>query len=196
MRRTALAFRITLALIAIILLVGVYAFTRYVDSPVTASNIAIPATTSNTVKAQTLNSTPVDVTGQYASFSYPALFTPLKQQLAPSGNILASYSYEHRAFVSWQLTITINYLPGGAITDDSAYYARVENPQRYIASTQTVNGATVTTMTDLETNGFSKIAFLFHDSDSVDISLNSQDATNIAEQQAALNQVVKSWQWK
>lgn len=195
MRRVALTFRIILSLLVIGLLVGVYSFLRYVNSPVSASNIATSKTDSSSQKITKLKSSPIAVNGAYASFTYPSIFTPLKQQTL-SGNILASYGYEHRALLSWQLEITINYLPSGSTAGDGSYYAMSQDPTRYNAVTETVNGSPVTTMSDLEAGGFNKIAFLFHGSYSADISLSSMDSQNASEEQAVLNQVVQSWQWK
>jgi hypothetical protein len=194
MRRTAQAFRITLSLLVIGLIVGAYSFLRYVNSPASASNIVSPATTLSQ-KTSTIKSTPVTVSDPYANFSYPSIFKPLKQQ-PNTGNILASYGYEHHALLPWQLVVTINFLPSDSTKDDSAYYAMSQNPTRYNALTSTVNGNQVTTMTDLESGGFSKIAFLFHGSYSADISFNSDDAQNASEEQAILTQVLQSWQWK
>lgn len=194
MRRVALAFRVFLSLLVVTLIVGVYTFMRYVNSPASASSILSPTSTSSQkqVKAQ---SSPVAVSGTYASFTYPSIFTPLKP-LPISGNILAIYSYEHRELVTWQLTITINLLPGNSMKDDSSYYSMLENPTRYNESTETVNGNPVIIMTNLESGGFDKIAYIFHGFNSVDISLNSEDAQDADEEQAALNEVVSSWQWK
>jgi hypothetical protein len=137
----------------------------------------------------------VSVTGTYAGFSYPSIFTPLKLQPA-SGNILASYGYEYRTLTPWQITITINFLSADSVNNDSAYYAETENPTRYDKTTETIHNSPVTIMTDTTSGGFDKIAFLFHGSYSADISFNSEDAQNATEEQAALNQVLSSWQWK
>jgi hypothetical protein len=191
MRRTRV-LKTVLGLCVVVLLSGIYLFVHYINSPAAASNITNPALSNSRTTTHTPRA--INVVGPYASFSYPASFTASPQSPL-MGNVLAIYSYEHRALIPWQLTITITMVPNGSPDSDSAYYARIENPAQYTESTETINNKAVTIMTDSISGGFNKVAFLFHDDRSADIAFSSQDAQNSAEEQTVLNQVLRSWRW-
>lgn len=181
-------------LFVVIVGAGGYILLHFMDAPASASDISAGAS-SPAQSGQSLSlGSPVRVTGTYADFSYPSIFTALKSQ-APTGNIVVEYGYEHYALIPWQLNISIQFLPGGEVSNDSAYSIMAQDPARYSKSTQTSNGNQVVVFADTTAGGFSKIAFMFHDSYAADVSLTSEDGQYLAEEQSALNQVVQSWQW-
>ncbi len=175
-------------------LIGLRVLLQYLDAPTSAAkvmnqpaSVAAPAERSGK---------PVPVSNAYAQFSYPSFLTPLKQQQPAGGSTLAAYGYEYHAAVPWQLTVTINYVPGSLANNDSAYYAMVQNAARYQKTMETVNGHPVTVVTDLTAGGFSKIAFLFHGTYSANIAVNGIDQQYTEQEQATLDQIVKSWNWQ
>jgi len=181
--------------IVLALIVGGVLWLHAVDSPVSATNVSESTSVVTAEKASNNMGKMVSVSGSYAQFSYPSLFTPLPPQ-SLSGNVVASYGYERRTQIPWQLNITINFLAADEVGNDSAYNAAIHNPTRYSSSSEMANGSTVTVMTDTTSDGYDKVAFLFRGSYSVDISLNSNDASDAAQQQAILNEVIQSWRWK
>jgi hypothetical protein len=135
------------------------------------------------------------VSGSYASFNYPTALRPKKQQPV-SGSTLAAYSYEYPGTGSWELAISINILAAGSKNSDSGYYARIENPNKYRETATSINGVPVIIMTDTQTAGYSKVAFLFHNSESADIALSSNSTQDQTLLDKTFSQVIGSWQWK
>jgi len=181
-------------LLAAGLFIGARVFLSYINTPASAARItnqpahvSVPAAAGNE---------PVSVSDAYARFTYPSFLTPLKVQQPNGGSVAAVHSYEYKAAVPWQLTVTVNRLPGGLANNDSAYYAMIQNPARYQKTTENVNGGPVTILSDLTTGGFSKIAFLFHGGYSADIALNGSDQQDADREQATLDGVIQSWRWQ
>ncbi|HEY4161153.1 MAG TPA: hypothetical protein VGM08_03765 [Candidatus Saccharimonadales bacterium] len=185
---------IVTGLLASGLIIGASLLLRYLNAPTAAASIANqPAHPSAPAVS---GSRLVPVSDDYAQFAYPSFLTPLAQQQSGSGNVKAAYGFEYKASIPWQLTVTINYLPGGLANNDSTYYAMVQNPSRYQKITETVNGSPVAILSDLTAGGFSKIAFLFHGGYSADIALNGADQQDADREQVTFNGVIQSWRWQ
>ena len=188
-------FLIILGCLIILLGISGFVLLHFMDSPSSASNISTGASKATSSSQSLSLGSPVQVTGTYASFTYPSIFTAEKTPAA-SGNIVADYSYEHHAFIPWQLNITIHFLSANEANNDSAYYAMTQDSTRYSESKSTIGENQADIFTDTTAGGFSKVAVLFHNSYSADVSLGSEDGQYLTEQQATLNQVLQSWHWE
>lgn len=139
--------------------------------------------------------TPVPISNAYASFDYPAAFTQ-----TPTGGLMAhevaGYTMVHRDIATWSLAIEILSIPSGSLSDNNSYQYRKVNPQTYSENQFTVNGQTVTEMTDTSYGGFSKVAFLVHGSYQAVISLYGDDPNGLTDLRASLTMLENSWQWK
>jgi len=181
--------------VTVVLIAAGATLLHFMDMPMSATNISTGHAAVAPESSDSMGKTAA-VTGAYAAFSYYSSLFKSERTLPISGNIVATYGYEHQSDTPWQLTITVNFLPNGNMRDDSAYYDMMQNPDRYSSSSETVNGNMATIMSDTTVAGYDKTAFLFHGSYSADISLSSDDVQDTTQQQAVLTGVLQSWQWK
>jgi hypothetical protein len=165
-------------------------FIHSLTEPVKASNISAPIS-SPPPKVRT-----IVVHGTYANFTYPSLLSPLKYKQAPSGSELAIYTYTKEDIQSWQLVITINTLHQAALSSDTGYALRLNQPSRYHATTINDGKNTFVIMTDTQATSFSKVAFALHGNMSADISLYGDDPLGDASLANTFREVLRSWQWQ
>jgi hypothetical protein len=155
-------------------------------------------TTTSSLKpkaSRNLDLSPVAASGQFADFTYPAIFS-----VAPSNPVIppvvAVYNYRYQSVPSWSLDIAIIRVPGGHLLDNDSYKMRTLKPEIYQASSLAVNGQSVPVMTDTTTGGFAKVAFLISGQYQATISLTSDDQRAMTDLETSLEQIVRSWHWK
>lgn len=171
-----------------------YVFTHYLTSP-SQSKITTPnAPVSSLSSTSTFNNTPVSVHNTYFSFTYPAAMHPYATQPLKNPQI-ANYSYGYRDIESWQLAISGQMYSDPSLSSDSAYNYRSQHPEQYKLTNTSINGQSVTIMTDMKDAGFSKVAFLLHGSAIVNVSLYGNDTSGTEILNSVFMQVLNSLQW-
>ncbi len=179
-------------LVVLVATIGIRYVLLQLNQPVTVTLTPGPET-----KAQNdyqIDLTPKLEAGKYVSFSYPAGLTARPTQaVAP---YVESFYYTARAsdVESWALAISVSTLPAGDLANSSGFMLRKNNPDKYLESHETVNGMPITIMTD-HTAGFSKIAYIQHNSLLATVSLIGNHAASVQPLQISFDTVLKSWQW-
>jgi hypothetical protein len=155
---------------------------------ITSPSIARPS------KQSVFNLKPVEVSGSYVSFTYPAALSvsPNSKIAAPT---VAMYNYSYRDIEPWKLAIDILNIPSGRLIDNNAYQFREVYPQTYSQSDIEINGTNVVIMEDKTSIGFSKVAFLVNGVYQATISLQGNDSGGTANLEATFLQVLNSWRW-
>jgi hypothetical protein len=133
--------------------------------------------------------------GTYASFNYPAVLQPVKNETAVSP-VLTNYSYVKSQFGSWQLSIQISTLPTGNLNDNGSYHYRKSVPGQYIFTSQIIKDKAIPLVTDKTSGAFNRVAYLVGSGKVATVSLmggNGQDEERMNE---ALQTILSSWQWR
>ena len=188
-KRTAVFFGILVAVCG--LSIAVVTVLKYAAAPATTSSIT---TTLPDATVSAIDPTPVAVQNAYADFVYPLGMRPTAQG-DKTPPLLASYQYVYQGSGSWQLAISINRLAEPTLTDDSGYGLRKADPDRYQESTITIGSNTFVVMTDMQANGFNRVAFLLHGTLSADIAVYGNDPLGDDGLTAVFKQVLSSWHW-
>jgi len=138
---------------------------------------------------------PVAVQNAYATFTYPRGMSAAPA-VRPSGSTLAVYNWMHPDIQTWRLAVSVMSVPSGSLSDNNAYLFRARYPNRFSESELTVQGRSVTVMTDKTSSGFSKVGFLRHGQYQAVVSLYGDDQYGISDLETAFAQVLGSWQWR
>ena len=184
-----------LLLIAACLLItiaGIGLFSRYATSP--AEGI-IEAIRGNWASAAAFDMRPQLISGSYASFNCPRGLTAMKSQTGGQ-QVLAAYDWKRPDIQTWRLAVSIVDVPTLRMTDNNAYLFRLQNPQRFSESVQSIDGQSVPVMTDMSASGFSKVGFLRHGRYQAVVSLYGDDQAGSRDLQATLAMVLRSWRWR
>jgi hypothetical protein len=180
--------------ILILLLCGglaAYSLIHFIDTPSESKITNAPIAASTTTA---FNNTPAIVHNKFFTFSYPTALSPQTQQPL-SGSEIAAYSYTYRDVESWQLTVVALEPSAPILGNDSAYSYRIQHPDQYQLSNETINGQLVKVITDTQAGGFSKVAFLIHGSEIANISLLGDDPMGTGLLNKTFSQVIDSWAW-
>src|SRR5580700_9783224 len=99
-------------------------------------------------------------------------------------------------FETWVLAVSINKLSAANLNDDSGFYLRQSQPNRYTESTLTIGSNHFTIFTDTTATGFSKVAFCLHGDMSGDIALQGANNINNDVLATTFSEILSSWKWR
>ena len=175
-----------------LLIVGVV---RHVSAPVHGRNVAVDVKLQP--KRQTTATPPATtVQADYFQLDLPTGYKPQAAQTVP-GLLYAQTLVKPSTMGSLLINIGIKNLPEGGLSGDSSYRLR-EQSARYRLSSQTVHGETVQIANDAESAAV--VAFWPHGGYLATISISSglgnPAADDNATELAALQPLLKAWQWR
>lgn len=135
---------------------------------------------------------PVIIKTKTVAFKYPSQLQKIKADNLAAGDI-EKFLFSYPQHGSWSLAILVKKLPGGALAADGNYNLRKQNPEQYTEQTRTINGATVSVMTD-HVGSSGQVAFMPHANMVAELALSGSESGS-DESQAIFNTVLNSWQW-
>jgi hypothetical protein len=179
--------------IVLILLVVIKLVSNQFNQPTTAKvNFGPPQQTG---PAYSIDLTPKLYIGKYAQFDYPKGLIQQKTA-AVQPPTLEQINFIGHDISTWTLGINVSNLPNGALSNDSSFTLRQNNPSVYSRSQLNVKGGSVIVMTDKTASHFNKVAFLVRANLVVTVALSGNDAAGNQPLDKTLNMVVSSWSWR
>jgi hypothetical protein len=141
------------------------------------------------------DSAPVSVIGTYASFRVPKALHRLPNE-SIAAPVLESFSFDYLANSRWRLSISIQPTTSNPNGYDSSYQFRLTHPDQYSESTIAVDGHTFRVMTDTQSGGFAKVAYLTDGAHAAAISLQGDAASDVPNLEKTFIAVLSLWQWR
>lgn len=172
----------------------IFIFWEYLQANKSAIGKTITSQPQSSQSLNSINYSLVNINNPYASFGYPK-FLSLDKGYPIYPPTKEEYNFSYRDIVTWDLAITIDYIPQGSLKDNNSYQFRMTYPNIYQSSTLSINNQEILVFTDKNIPTYNKVAFLINGPYQATVALSGDDPSGTVPLQKTLTAVLSSWRW-
>lgn len=187
--------------IAAVLLValGLWFAWRQISAPVEGTAVVTDASKQlNQSNKKLKTPAAADIKTDYYSLALPAGYRTQSTSSSTPGLLYQQTLIKPSTTGSVVISIAVKVLPEGGLAGDSSYQLRAKTPARYVMTSQTVNGQSVTLASDAQAGAVT--AFMTSGGRMATISASSGVSNpandNNDTQKRALQPVLEAWRWR